>query len=597
MIRRLTLLTPVLALMAPTHAQDAHSSLPAPPVATGPGSGGTVTQTQNAAERIVVEFSDVAGDPTSAVPGVPGASFSSFDRIFGSRNGNTIFSADTDLATTEDEVVVSNGVVVAREGTSVTGAPGENVGLIDTRLSINDNGDFTYATNTDAATTIDEVIVARVGGVTSVIAREGDPIPPLPGTTYGITLDSSLVIGNGAIGFAASSIIGATTTTNEVLILGNTLLLQRGVSVPTGQAGGASEFVDIIDLDGFHASDNGLRWVVQGDLTGATTSDDVVIFNGAVVLQEGSIIAGSSFSDPIDLNGILEISMDPAGNWYARGDNINTQQDWVVRNGAVIAAVGSPVIQGSTELWSDATFAACFFLQTGNGVGDYLIGGVSDIGVANDGILVLNGERVVAREGEPIDLDGNGFFDDDVFINTFGNDDAFLADDLTMYIVVTLKNGAGTSIGEAVIRRDLADGVGSTYCTTQANSTGAPAFIGGAGSSTALDNDLTLTVCQLPSGSNGYFIVSRDQGVIVNPAGQQGSICVASPAMGRYSLSILTAGAAGTVSLVLNLTAVPQPTGSVPALAGDTWNWQYWYRDVNPTVTSNFSTALSVTFN
>jgi hypothetical protein len=54
---------------------------------------------------------------------------------------------------------------------------------------------------------------------------------------------------------------------------------------------------------------------------------------------------------------------------------------------------------------------------------------------------------------------------------------------------------------------------------------------------------------------------------------------------------VLTSGAAGTVSLVLDLTAVPQPTGSVPALAGDTWNWQYWYRDANPTVTSNFSNA------
>jgi len=555
-----------------------------------------MTQAQNAAERIFVEFSDLPGHPTAVVPGVPGASFSSFDRVYGSRNGNTIFSADTDLATTEDEVIVSNGVVVAREGTPVTGVPGENVGFIDTRLSINDNGDFTFATNTDALTTMDEIIVASFGGVTTIVAREGDPIPVLPGTNYGLSLDSALLTANGTVGFAASSITGATTTTNEILVLGNTLLLQRGVSVPTGQAGGAGEFIDFIDFEGFQASDDGLNWIVQGDLTGATATDDVVIVNGAVVLQEGSIIPGSSFAEPIDLNGIVEIFMDPVGNWYARGDNATTQQDWVVRNGVVIATTGGPVIPGSTELWSDATFTAGFFLQTGNGVGDYLIGGVSDIGAANDGILVLNSARVVMREGEPIDLDGNGFFDDDLFLSTFGNDDAFLADDLTLYVVVTMRNGAGTTAGDAILRRDIADGVGSTYCTTQANSTGAPAYIGGEGSSTA-PYALTLSVCQLPAGSNGYFIVSRDQGVIVNPAGQQGSICVASTVMGRYSNSVLTAGAAGTVSLVLDLTAVPQPTGSVPVLAGDTWNWQYWYRDVNPTVTSNFSDALSVTFN
>jgi hypothetical protein len=183
-----------------------------------------------------------------------------------------------------------------------------------------------------------------------------------------------------------------------------------------------------------------------------------------------------------------------------------------------------------------------------------------------------------------------------VFINTFGNDDAFLSDSLMLHVVVTMKDGAGTSIGDAILRRDLSDGVGSTYCETQANSTGAPAYIGGAGSALASANDLTLSVCQLPAGSNGYFIVSRDQTVIVNPAGQQGSICVASTAMGRYSNSVLMSGAAGTVSLVLDLTAIPRPNGSVPVMAGETWNWQYWYRDVNPTVTSNFSNALSVTF-
>jgi hypothetical protein len=556
-----------------------------------------MTQTQNAAERIFVEYSDILGHPTAMVPGVPGASFSSFDRIFGSRNGNTIFSADTDLATTEDEVIVSNGVVVAREGTPVAGIIGENVGLIDTRVSINDNGDYTYATNTDnAVTTVDEVIVARVGGVDTIIAREGDPIPTLGGTTYGITLDTPLVIGNGSVGFAASSIIGATTTTNEILVLGNTLLLQRGVSAPTGQAGGAGEFIDFIDLDGFHASEDGLNWIVQGDLTGATTTDDVVIVNGAVVLQEGSIIPGSGFTDPIDAAGVVEIFMDPAGNWYARGDNAVSLDDWVVRNGAVIATTGAPIIPGSTELWDDTTFTAGFFAHTGNGVGDYIIGGVTNIGATSDGVLVLNGERVVMREGEPIDLDGNGFFDDDLFISTMGNDDVFLADDRTMYVVVTMRNGAGTAAGEAILRRDLANGVGSTYCTTEANSTGAPAYIGGEGSATA-PYALTLSVCQLPASSNGYFIVSRDQGVVVNPGGQQGSICVASTAMGRYSNSVLMSGPAGTVSLVLDLTAIPQPTGSVPAMAGDTWNWQYWYRDANPTVTSNFSNALSVTFN
>ena len=588
---------PFLALPLPLAVSSAaQDGVPIPPNAAAASVSGVSTQAASSAGRIAVVYTDIVGSPTSAVPGFPGASFSSFDRPFGSPNGNWIISTDTDLPTTEDETVVANGVVVAREGTPVLGTGTELTGFIDQKFAIDDAGNFVYATNTDAATTADEVLVSVIGGVPAIVAREGDAIPVLPGTTYGLSIDGGVLTSTGTIGFAASSILGATTTTNEVLVLGNTLLMQRGVTVPPGQAGGGTEFIDNIDFEGFWTNLDGSRWLAQGDLTGSTATDDVLIVDGAVVLQEGSVIPGSSFLEPIDLNGIVEGIMDPAGNWYARGDNATTQQDWVVRNGQVIAAVGSPIFAGATELWSDAVFTSCFFMQLGNGVGDYIIGGVTNNAVTNDGVLVLNNERVILREGDPIDLDGNGFYDDGLFVNTIGNDDGFLADDLTFYVVVTMRDGAGAAAGDAFLRLDLADAVGTTFCDAQPNSTTRPAYIAGEGSAVVALNDLTLSVCELPVGSNGYFVVSRDQNVIVNPGANQGILCVASTAMGRYGNNVLTADPAGTVSLAVDLTAIPQPLGSVPALAGDTWNWQYWYRDANPGPTSNFSTALSVTF-
>ena len=50
-----------------------------------------------------------------------------------------------------------------------------------------------------------------------------------------------------------------------------------------------------------------------------------------------------------------------------------------------------------------------------------------------------------------------------------------------------------------------------------------------------------------------------------------------------------------TGSLMLDLGAIPvnPPTAVVP---GDTWNFQCWYRDLNPTLTSNFSDGLTITF-
>ena len=60
---------------------------------------------------------------------------------------------------------------------------------------------------------------------------------------------------------------------------------------------------------------------------------------------------------------------------------------------------------------------------------------------------------------------------------------------------------------------------------------------------------------------------------------------------------IQQANPAGTISLALDLTQIPQPTGFVTAIAGDTWNFQAWYRDaVSGSATSNFTDGLSVTF-
>jgi hypothetical protein len=59
--------------------------------------------------------------------------------------------------------------------------------------------------------------------------------------------------------------------------------------------------------------------------------------------------------------------------------------------------------------------------------------------------MVLNGTTVVLRENDPVDLDANGQFDDNLFIHTFGNDDAFLTDDGWLYFVASLRNMNGTT--------------------------------------------------------------------------------------------------------------------------------------------------------
>ena len=60
----------------------------------------------------------------------------------------------------------------------------------------------------------------------------------------------------------------------------------------------------------------------------------------------------------------------------------------------------------------------------------------------------------------------------------------------------------------------------------------------------------------------------------------------------------MNSGASGEFSLQIDLGNMPQPTGAVAAAAGETWNFQTWYRDlVGGMPTSNFTNGRSVQFN
>jgi len=160
--------------------------------------------------------------------------------------------------------------------------------------------------------------------------------------------------------------------------------------------------------------------------------------------------------------------------------------------------------------------------------------------------------------------------------------------------------GSGSIVEAAVDDFEISDvncgdGIGTLYCDAENNSTGREATILATGSAEAALNDLTLTVIDLPFLSSGYFIVSRNQGFIANPGGSQGNLCVGS-GTGRYLGQVGNSGFVGSFSISVDTTAIPQPSMSVPAAPGETWNFQCWYRDQNPGNASNFSRGYSVTF-
>lgn len=161
-------------------------------------------------------------------------------------------------------------------------------------------------------------------------------------------------------------------------------------------------------------------------------------------------------------------------------------------------------------------------------------------------------------------------------------------------------NGGGMTgydFDEISIEKEV-PGIGTNYCTSNLNSSGAAAVMGASGSILVTDNNLTLEATDLPLNQFGYFIGSRTQGFVANPGGSQGNICLGSPiarfnSYGGYAVG--NSGTTGTISMLLDMGNIPlSPVTSV--LAGETWNFQAWFRDNNPGSVNNFTDGLSITF-
>lgn len=174
-----------------------------------------------------------------------------------------------------------------------------------------------------------------------------------------------------------------------------------------------------------------------------------------------------------------------------------------------------------------------------------------------------------------------------------------LTSDLRLRFIAEDANGG--SIVEAAIddfeisSTDCGNPIGVSYCVGAANSTGLIGEITASGSNGIALNDLSLLTVNLPPNQFGFYVVSRNQAFIANPGGSQGNLCIGADT-GRYMSQIASSGIFGTLALAVDATAIAQPVGTVAALPGDTFNFQCWHRDNNPTATSNFSRGFAVTF-
>ncbi len=139
--------------------------------------------------------------------------------------------------------------------------------------------------------------------------------------------------------------------------------------------------------------------------------------------------------------------------------------------------------------------------------------------------------------------------------------------------------------------------IDQSVCEGVPHSKGYPARLAASGDTAADSKDLVLNVYDLPRISFGFMLMSKTSGLVVQPGGSQGTLCLGG-SIGRLNRQVFSTFLTTIATVRVDTEAVPQPMANAAIVAGETWYAQAWFRDTVPGTgpTSNFSSAIAVTF-
>lgn len=188
---------------------------------------------------------------------------------------------------------------------------------------------------------------------------------------------------------------------------------------------------------------------------------------------------------------------------------------------------------------------------------------------ANPALTRVEAIDVLLSTAQKVDLAGGGY-DGTGHSNRYGYGRVNAAD-----AVAAASAGSGCEL--------------STYCVTSPNSNGSGALIGSTGTASVAANDLVLTVTGAAVNKPGIFFYGSNQVQI--PFGN-GFRCAGGTTI---RLPVIGTNASGNASFPLDSTDPPGPGGTIHS--GETWNFQFWYRDpLAGGAAYNLSDALHVVF-
>ncbi|MEL6429362.1 MAG: hypothetical protein AAFR54_09295 [Planctomycetota bacterium] len=347
-----------------------------------------------------------------------------------------------------------------------------------------------------------------------------------------------------------------------------------------GRAVGTAGDVDGDGHDDFFAS-------APGDDDNGALSGSLRVYSGASGAElrrfdgdaAGDLFGGKAvaFGD-VDGDGFPEFAVGMIGSSFAATDR-GAVRVFDGATGATLYTLGGSTLGGeygaAVSAAGDVDFDGAPDLLVGARLDDdgtgLMLGSASvHSGVDGTEIWKVFGPTDLSQFGDTAAClgDANGDGVPDVAVGAFGDDD--------------------------VIALSGRDTLGANFCGPAVpNSTGVSARILALGSSVAAANDLDLHVVDAPASAFGLMVTSTDTMVVANPGGVSGTLCIAGPDLARHP-SILQTSAAGTLLFEPDLTLIPLGASGTAVLAGDTRNWQFWFRDGMSD--ANFTDAVAVSF-
>lgn len=392
-----------------------------------------------------VLFSGIAGDATNAAPGL-GIGFNdsafsqtTFSRPFVSPDGTLVgFRGDLEQSGTFfDDAIVVAPIAAPQSGFAIQEgfAVGVDVSVsFDQHVSVTDAGAiaFTGRSRSGTLTNPGDFFYTFDGASTAVVAGTGTVVDE--GTLAANSINSPYLASTGAIGYQA--FLAEAPADAQARVFFDSLTLVAAGNTPAG----APAVTTVFEFETTHFGNNGQSFLTQARSFPPNRTVDTVIVDGSVALVGGQQIPGSSLASPLVDTGPSYVAMNEAGTWFARGSLVDGTEYTLV-DGLEFAVAGDAIIAGSSETWAE--FDGISVDNNGN----VAILGVTSLGEQ----AVVAGGDVLIRQGDAVDLDGDGVFDDDLFIRDFSIDDLVLSTAGELVFAARLEDGSGSARGHVLL--------------------------------------------------------------------------------------------------------------------------------------------------